>query len=121
MSRPAQVRLRRVYEPASPGEGARVLVDRVWPRGVRRADLALQRWARQVAPSGALRTWYGHDPARFAEFRRRYLEELATGEAAQALAELRELAAATPVVLLTATRDLEHSQAAVLAEVLTAR
>ena len=95
-----------------------MLVDRIWPRGLRKEALHLDEWARDVAPSGELRTWYGHDPARFGEFRRRYIAELARPGASAALGRLRARAAAGPVTLLTATRDVSHSQAAVLAELL---
>jgi len=115
------VRVRRVYDEPSPADGARVLVDRVWPRGLRKDAIELDNWAKDVAPSTDLRTWYGHDPAKFDEFRRRYLSEL-TGSAQQAaLGRLRTRArSGRPLTLLTATRDVEHSQAAVLARVLQA-
>jgi uncharacterized protein YeaO (DUF488 family) len=112
------IRVRRVYDTPSPGDGARVLVDRVWPRGLRKDAARLDNWAKDVAPSAELRTWYGHDPAKFEEFRRRYTAELATPGSQEALARLRARAAHGPVTLLTATRDLSLSQAAVLAELL---
>jgi uncharacterized protein YeaO (DUF488 family) len=112
------VRVRRVYDEPSPEDGARVLVDRVWPRGMRKDAARLDEWAKDVAPSGELRTWYRHDPAKFAEFRRRYLAELAEPGSRAAFARLRALAAAGPVTLLTATRAIDISQAAVLAELL---
>nr|AQQ75066.1 hypothetical protein [uncultured bacterium] len=115
---PVQVRLRRVYEEASPDDGTRVLVDRVWPRGKSRSELRLDEWLKDVAPSTELRGWYGHRPERFAEFRRRYLAELKEPDRAAALGHLRELAKQGPVTLLTATKDIEHSQAAVLAGLL---
>ncbi len=111
-----RVKLGRVYDDTTAQDGMRVLVDRVWPRGLTKEAAHLGQWAKDVAPSPQLRTWYGHDPAKFAEFRRRYITELDEPERAQALAELRKLAQATPLLLLTATRDIEHSQAAVLAE-----
>jgi uncharacterized protein YeaO (DUF488 family) len=114
----ADIRVRRVYHDASPGDGARVLVDRVCPRGLRKDAARLDEWAKDVAPSTGLRTWYRHDPARFGEFRRRYTAELAAPGPQKALARLRALAADGPVTLLTATRDLSLSQAAVLAELL---
>lgn len=114
----ADIRVRRVYEPPSAQDGARVLVDRIWPRGMRKDAARLDEWAKDVAPSTELRTWYGHDPAKFAEFRRRYLAELQAPAASAALARLRALAADGPVTLLTATRELDLSQAAVLAQVL---
>jgi uncharacterized protein YeaO (DUF488 family) len=110
----------RVYDQPREPDPARVLVDRVWPRGVKKTDLALHSWRRDVAPSTELRAWYGHRPERFAEFRRRYVEELASPDRAVALDELRALADRGPLVLLTATRDVEHSHAAVLAELLQA-
>src|ERR1700730_15247689 len=114
-----QVRARRVYEEPSAQDGARVLVDRVWPRGLRKDALQLDDWAKDVAPSTELRTWYGHDPAKFGEFRQRYLGELAGARQRAALGRLRALAASgRPLTLLTATKDLDHSQAVVLARLL---
>jgi uncharacterized protein YeaO (DUF488 family) len=114
-----EVRVRRIYDDPSPEDGARVLVDRVWPRGMRKDAARLNEWAKDVAPSAELRTWYHHDPARFDEFRRRYIAELAEPGAREALGRLRALAADRPAVtLLTATRDLDISQAAVLAGLL---
>ena len=112
---PPEVRVRRVYEEPAPEDGMRVLVDRIWPRGLRKDAARLDEWARDVAPSTELRTWYGHDPAKFGEFRRRYQAELAQPGPAAALARLRDRASAGPVTLLTATRDVAHSQATVLA------
>ncbi len=112
------IRVRRVYDEPQASDGARVLVDRVWPRGLRKDAAALDDWARDVAPSAELRTWYRHDPARFGEFRRRYLAELDGPERRAALGRLRTLAAAGPLTLLTVTRDVAHSQAAVLARLL---
>jgi len=112
---------RRVYEPAEQSDGRRVLVDRLWPRGLRKDAARLDEWAKDVAPSTELRKWYGHDPARFEEFRRRYVRELAGGAQATAFGELRARASADaqrPVTLLTATRDAAHSEAAVLADLL---
>jgi uncharacterized protein YeaO (DUF488 family) len=113
------VRVKRVYEPASRDDGARILVDRLWPRGVKKEDLELDEWAKDVAPTPALRTWYGHRPERFDEFRRRYLEELRSGGANESFEELRRRAGTETLTLLTATRDVERSGAAVLAEALT--
>lgn len=114
----AGIRARRVYDAPSADDGARVLVDRVWPRGLRKDAARLDDWAKDVAPSTELRKWYAHDPAKFDEFRRRYRAELAEPGPAQALARLRALAAAGPVTLLTATKELDISQAAVLAGLL---
>src|SRR5579864_6736437 len=111
----ADIRVRRVYDSPSPSDGARVLVDRVWPRGMRKDAARLDEWAKDVAPSAELRTWYGHDPAKFDEFRRRYAAELDQPAARAGVARLRALAAERPVTLLTATREVGLSQAAVLA------
>jgi uncharacterized protein YeaO (DUF488 family) len=109
------VRARRVYEPAEQSDGLRVLVDRLWPRGLSKEKAHLDEWFKVVAPSDELRRWYGHQPDRFAEFKRHYEVELTEPERAQALRQLAEAASSGPVTLLTATRDLEHSAAAVLA------
>ena len=106
----------RVYDDVQPGEGLRVLVDRLWPRGIRKDDPRVGRWLRDVAPSTELRHWYGHDPAKFDEFSARYRAELATGATAAALDQLRALAQAGPVTLVTGTKELELSHLVVLAE-----
>jgi uncharacterized protein YeaO (DUF488 family) len=113
------VRLKRVYEPASADDGARVLVERLWPRGVSKAEAALAAWERDVAPSPELRKWYGHDPSRWEEFRARYRAELAGN--APGVERLRALARDGVLTLVFAARDPGHSSAAVLREVLLAR
>jgi uncharacterized protein YeaO (DUF488 family) len=113
-----RVQVRRVYDEPKRGDGARVLVDRVWPRGLTKEKAALDEWCKDVAPSTELRKWYAHDPERFAEFRRRYLRELREPERAGALASLRARATKRPLTLLTATKQPEISEAAVLAELL---
>ncbi len=112
------IRVRRVYEEPVPEDGTRLLVDRVWPRGLRKDAARLDDWAKDVAPSAELRTWYRHDPAKFGEFRRRYAAELAQPGPREALDRIRVLAGKGPVTLLTATKDLDLSQAAVLAQLL---
>lgn len=118
MTKGTQIRLRRVYEPVSAEDGFRVLVDRVWPRGLRKDAAHLDEWAKDVAPSAELRVWYRHDPARFDEFRRRYAAELAEPGRSAALSRLRARADEGPLTLLTATRELNLSQAAVLADLI---
>ncbi len=113
-----KVRVRRVYEEPKRDDGARVLVDRIWPRGLTKAKAALDEWCKEVAPSGELRKWYSHDPGRFENFGRRYQAELQDPPRAAALAHLRELAKGRRLTLLTATRQPEISEAAVLAELL---
>jgi uncharacterized protein YeaO (DUF488 family) len=110
--------VRRVYDPPADDGRARVLVDRLWPRGVKKETDAFDEWLPEVAPSPELRKWYRHDPGRFAEFRRRYREELAEPERREAVERLGELARDAGVILLTATRDPALSHAAVLAELL---
>jgi uncharacterized protein YeaO (DUF488 family) len=115
MTATTDVRVRRAYDPPEPADGQRVLVDRLWPRGLSKSAAALDEWVKAVAPSDELRRWYGHEVDKFAEFRDRYGAELQAPERADALAHLRDLADSGPLTLLTATRDVEHSQAAVLA------
>jgi uncharacterized protein YeaO (DUF488 family) len=115
---PSDIRVRRVYEMPSPDDGARVLVDRIWPRGLRKDAARLDEWAKDAAPSTELRQWYGHDPAKFDEFRRRYTVELSGRVQRAELGRLRALVSSRPVTLLTATRDVALSQAAVLAQIL---
>ncbi|HEY7176923.1 MAG TPA: DUF488 family protein [Micromonosporaceae bacterium] len=112
------VRVARVYEPPSADDGARVLVDRLWPRGLRKDAAHLDDWCKEVAPSNELRAWYGHDPERFKEFERRYKQELHDPERREALSRLKTRAKSEPMTLLTATHDFEISHAAVLAKML---
>jgi|SRR5215467_613468 len=116
-----EVQARRVYDAAAPSDGKRILVDRLWPRGLSKENADLDEWLKDVAPSDDLRRWYGHEPAKFAEFKRRYSAELKEPERAEALGHLRHEATEGPVTLLTATKDLEHSQAEVLVERLRSR
>jgi len=112
------VRARRVYEPAGPSDGRRVLVDRLWPRGLSKQKAHLDEWLKAVAPSDELRRWYGHQQARFAEFKHRYEKELTEPDRAEALRHLRDEAKTKPLTLLTATKDLEHSEAEVLVQLI---
>jgi uncharacterized protein YeaO (DUF488 family) len=111
------VAMKRAYEPVGEDDGYRVLIDRIWPRGVSKERARLDEWARQLAPSTELRRWFGHDPARFEEFRRRYIEELAAER--DKLDELRRRARSGKVTLVYGARDREHNDAVVLAELLT--
>ena len=117
----AAIEIRRVYDHDADDGAYRVLVDRLWPRGITKADAPIDEWAKDVAPSTELRRWYGHDPARFHEFARRYRDELRRPPASDALAQLRARASGERTVLVTATRDVAHSGAAVLKGVLTPR
>jgi uncharacterized protein YeaO (DUF488 family) len=110
------VRLKRAYDPASPADGYRVLIDRLWPRGVSRERANLDAWEKELAPSRQLREWFGHEPRRFDEFRRRYVDELRSQRSA--LTVLRRRARTGTVTLVYAAGDEEHNDAVVLAEVL---
>lgn len=110
------IRLKRVYEPAESADGYRVLIDRLWPRGISRGRAKLDEWGRELAPSTELRQWFGHEPSRFEEFRRRYMEEL-RGQRPR-LTELRRWARDGTLTLVYSAGDTEHNDAVVLAEVL---
>jgi len=110
------IRVKRVYEPADDGDGTRVLVDRVWPRGVAKATLRADMWLKEIAPTTALRQWFGHDPARWEGFRDRYFAEL--DSAPEPVSTLRDLARKGTVTLLYSARDEQHNQAVALREYL---
>lgn len=110
------VQLKRAYEPAEAADGHRVLIDRIWPRGVSKEEARLDEWARELAPTTELRKWFGHDPERFDEFRRRYTAELAAHE--EKVRELRRRAREGTLTLVYGARDTEHNDAVVLAEIL---
>jgi len=115
MSKPA-LRVKRIYEPAERADGTRILVDRLWPRGLTKEAAAIDHWAKAVAPSNELRTWYAHDPAKWPEFRRRYNAELAANPAA--LAELRSHLGSGPATLLYQSKEAEINNAVALREYL---
>jgi len=115
----ANVRLKRAYESPSANDGTRVLVDRLWPRGVAKADAAVDVWLKDLAPSTALRKWFGHDPARWPEFRKRYAEELR--QHPELFDQLRELARAGPVTLVYSAHDELHNDAVVLRDFVLGR
>lgn len=112
MRQALRLQVKRVYEPPARGDGMRVLVDRLWPRGLAKADAALDDWRKELAPSDALRRWFGHDPARWAEFQKRYFAEL--DQAAKLWNPLRKTAQIKTVTLLYATRDAQHNNAVAL-------
>jgi uncharacterized protein YeaO (DUF488 family) len=117
----AHVQVRRVYDPPEPDDGRRVLVDRLWPRGLSKQRARLDDWCKEIAPSTELRRWYGHDPEQYTEFARRYRDELSDPDRAAALARLRELASGGRLTLLTATKRSDISEAAVLVDLLAKR
>jgi uncharacterized protein YeaO (DUF488 family) len=110
------IRLKRAYDEAAISDGYRVLIDRLWPRGISKTDAEIDEWARELAPTTALRKWFAHDPERFDEFRRRYTTELATHD--DKLRELRGRARTGRLTLVYSARDEEHNDAVVLAELL---
>ena len=114
------IQVKRAYDPPAPDDGRRVLVDRLWPRGLAKERAAVDEWLREVAPSTALRRWFAHDPARWAEFNRRYSAELEAPAAREAAARLRSLAAGGPITLLYAATDELHNNAVALREYLAA-
>ena len=118
-SKPSKIKLKRAYEPAARTDGTRVLVDRLWPRGLSKEDAAIDHWCKELAPSTALRQWFGHEPERWVEFRKRYKAELA--QQPEALAELRGFARKGPITLLFATHDELHNNAVVIHELLRAK
>src|SRR5215213_7148631 len=110
------IQIKRAYEPASPDDGHRVLIDRLWPRGVSRQSAKLDEWVKELAPSTELRQWFGHEPARFEEFRRRYIAELR--DEGLTLTALRRRAREGRLTLVYSAHDTEHNDAVVLAEIL---
>ena len=113
------IAIKRVYEPVSPRDGCRILVDRLWPRGLSKQRAAVDLWLKAIAPSTELRRWFGHDPAKWTEFRRKYRAELATHPAE--LQQIRALAKQRRVTLVYGARDTEHNQAVVLLEYLASQ
>lgn len=111
------VRLKRIYDAKADDDGQRILVDRLWPRGIKREAAHIDLWLREIAPSPTLRQWFGHDPERWAEFRRRYREELRENDSA--LEELRARCKDQVVTLLFAAKDMEYNHAVVLRDMLT--
>lgn len=112
------IRAKRIYDPAGPTDGYRVLVDRLWPRGLRKEDAKIDEWLKGIAPSTELRRWFGHDPSRWNEFVARYERELEAPEAQAHLARLRRLAERGTVTLLYAAREDRYNNAKLLADLL---
>jgi len=113
----AAIRIKRAYDPPEPDDGLRILIDRLWPRGVTKSKLKLDAWVKHLSPSNALRKWYQHDPEKFAEFRKRYTAELK--QEGEGLAELRAAVKGRTVTLLTSTKEIELSHATVLRDLLS--
>ncbi|GAB1717434.1 MAG: protein of unknown function DUF488 [Nitrobacter sp.] len=113
------IKLKRVYEPPAKSDGTRILVDRLWPRGLRKADAAVDQWIKDIAPSTELRKWFGHDPARWQEFRQRYADEI--HEHPEQLDELRACARSGRITLVFGAHDEAHNNAVVLRDILLGR
>ena len=118
-NRTVQIRIKRAYEAPAAEDGERVLVDRIWPRGLRKEDAHIDLWLKEVAPSTTLRQWFGHDPARWEEFRHRYRVELARNH--EPVEQLRARARSGTLTLVYSARDEQHNQAVVLRELLAGR
>ena len=114
------VHIKRAYDPASRGDGTRILVDRLWPRGLKKEEVNVAKWMKELGPSTELRKSFGHDPAHWKEFRKRYKTELRRPEAREMLKEISKAAARGTVTLLYSAKDEEHNQAVVISEVLGA-
>ena len=112
------VRIKRVYDKPSTGDGARILVDRIWPRGISKERACIAHWQKELAPSTPLRKWFGHDPAKWIEFRKRYRRELADSDQAAALKDLARLSRHRTITLVYGAADEEHNQAVLLKELL---
>ena len=112
------IALKRVYDEPESSDGTRVLVDRLWPRGLSKERARVDLWLKEIAPSNELRKWFGHEPEKFAEFRRRYEAELASESGQEALAKLRDIARRGPVTLVFGAHDMEHNNAVVLRDLL---
>ncbi len=116
-----EVRIKRAYEPPAPEDGDRVLIDRLWPRGIRKEDAHIESWIKELAPSTELRKSFGHDPARWPEFKRRYAEELRAPPARRAIDDVAIRATHGLVTLIYGARDTEHNDAVVLRPIIERR
>ncbi len=114
------LKIKRAYEAKAPGDGKRIYVDRLWPRGVSKEKAAFDDWFKDLSPSDELRQWFGHEPDRFAEFRRRYIKELSTPEKQALLKRVANMAEKADVTLVYSAKDTEHNNAVVLGELITA-
>ena len=119
MIKPGNVKLKRAYDPPEPADGIRILIDRLWPRGIKKADAALDQWMKEVAPSTALRKWFGHDPARWEEFCERYAAEVS--QHPDLLNQLCALARKSPITLVYSAHDEAHNDAVALRDFILGR
>jgi len=115
------ITIKRVYEAPTRGDGTRILVDRLWPRGIKKEDAHVEQWIRELGPSDELRRFFGHDPARWEQFQKRYLAQLKQPQIKALLAELENIARSGPLTLVYSAKDQHHNQALVLKELLEKR
>jgi len=110
------IKIKRIYDEASPGDGKRIYIDRLWPRGLKKEDVKIDEWLKEIAPSDALRKWFAHDPSRYEEFKKRYVEELKPKS--EILKRIKKEGKKETITLLFSAKDTEHNNAAVLNEIL---
>jgi len=113
------IKIKRIYESASPNDGRRIYVDRLWPRGMKKEQVKMNEWLKDISPSDSLRKWFGHDPSKYAEFKRRYTKELK--KHSEILERIKKEAKKETVTLLFSAKDVEHNNATVLKELLSGR
>ncbi len=111
------IKIKRIYEPASPDDGKRIYIDRLWPRGMKKEDVKIDEWLKEISPSGALREWFGHDPSKYGEFKKRYIQELESH--AEILERIKKEGKRKTVTLLFSAKDEEHNNATVMREILS--
>jgi len=111
------IKIRRIYDPASPDDGKRIYIDRLWPRGMKKEEVKIDEWLKEISPSDSLRKWFGHDPAKYAEFKRRNTKEL--GKHSETLERIRKEGKKETVTLLFSAKDVEHNNATVMKEILS--
>ena len=111
------IKKKRIYDPASPDDGKRIYIDRLWPRGMKKENVKIDEWLKEISPSDSLRKWFGHDPAKYAEFKRRYTKELERHS--ETLERIRKEGKKETVTLLFSAKDVEHNNATVMKEILS--
>ncbi len=111
------IKIKRIYEPASPDDGKRIYIDRLWPRGMKREEVKIDEWLKEISPSDGLRKWFGHDPSKYTEFKKRYAKELEKHE--ETLERIRREGKQETVTLLFSAKDVEHNNATVMKELLS--
>ncbi len=111
------IKIKRIYEPASPDDGKRIYIDRLWPRGMKKEEVKIDEWLKEISPSDSLRKWFGHDPSKYKEFKRRYRKELE--KHSEILERIRKEGKKETVTLLFSAKDVEHNNATVMRELLS--